>query len=49
MLKIVGGVMDSKVLAPEDVAKIATLPTLDEARAKIAAILQTPAQRQTRL
>jgi large subunit ribosomal protein L10 len=44
MLKIVGGVMDSKVLAPEDVASIATLPTLDEARAKIAAILQTPAQ-----
>ena len=44
MLKIVGGVMDSKILAPEDVAKIATLPTLDEARAKIAAILQTPAQ-----
>ena len=44
MLKIVGGVMDSKVLAPEDVAKIATLPTLDEARAKMVAILQTPAQ-----
>ena len=44
MLKIVGGVMESKVLAPEDVAKIATLPTLDEARAKIVAILQTPAQ-----
>ena len=45
MLKIVGGVMDNKVLAPEDVAKIATLPTLDEARAKIAAILQSPAQK----
>jgi len=44
MLKIVGGVMDSKVLAPEDVAQIATLPTLDEARAKIVGILQTPAQ-----
>jgi large subunit ribosomal protein L10 len=44
MLKIVGGVMDSKILAPEDVAKIATLPTLDEARAKIVGILQTPAQ-----
>ena len=44
MLKIVGGVMDSKVLAPEDVAKIATLPTLNEARAKIVGILQTPAQ-----
>ena len=34
MLKIVGGIMDSKVLAPDEVAKIATLPTLDEARAK---------------
>ena len=36
--------MDSKVLAPDEVAKIATLPTLDEARAKIVGILQTPAQ-----
>ena len=44
MLKIVDGIMDSKVLAPDDVAKIATLPTLDEARAKIVGILQTPAQ-----
>ena len=44
MLKIVGGIMDSKVLAPDDVAKIATLPSLDEARAKIVGILQTPAQ-----
>ena len=44
MLKIVGGIMDSKVLAPDEVAKIATLPTLDEARAKIVGILQTPAQ-----
>lgn len=44
MLKIVGGVMDKKVLAPADVAKIATLPTLSEARAKIVGILQTPAQ-----
>jgi len=44
MLKIVGGVMDSKVLAPEDVAQIATLPSMDEARAKIVGILQTPAQ-----
>ena len=44
MLKIIGGVMDSKVLAPEDVAKIATLPTVSEARAKIVGILQKPAQ-----
>ena len=41
MLKIVGGVMDSKVLAPEDVAKIATLPTLDEARANRSYIANT--------
>jgi len=45
MLKIIGGVMDAKVLAPEDVAKIATLPTLNEARAKIVGILQAPAQK----
>jgi large subunit ribosomal protein L10 len=45
MLKIIGGVMDAKVLAPEDVAKIATLPTLSEARAKIVGILQAPAQK----
>ena len=45
MLKIIGGVMDTKVLAPEDVAKLATLPTLSEARAKIVGILQAPAQK----
>ena len=37
--------MDGKVLGAEDVAKIATLPTLDEARAKITGILSTPAQK----
>ena len=37
--------MDGKVLEVEDVAKIATLPTLDEARAKIIGILSTPAQK----
>jgi len=45
MLKIIGGVMDTKVLAPEDVAKIATLPSISEARAKIVGILQSPAQK----
>ena len=39
-LKIVAGFMDGKVLEAEDVAKIATLPTLDEARAKIVGIYQ---------
>ncbi len=44
-LKILGGIMGNEVLNQEDVSKIATLPTLNEARAKIAAILKTPAQK----
>ena len=44
-LKIVAGYMDGKVLDAKDVAQIATLPTLDEARAKIVGILATPAQK----
>ena len=44
-LKIVAGFMDGQVLEAEDVAKIATLPTLEEARAKIVGILSTPAQK----
>ena len=37
--------MDKEPLSPEYVAKIATLPTLDEARAKITGILTAPAQK----
>ena len=44
-LKILGGIMGEEVLKLEDVLKIATLPTLNEARAKIASILQSPAQK----
>ena len=44
-LKLIAGYRDGKVLGAEDVAKIATLPTLDEARAKIIGILSTPAQK----
>ena len=44
-LKIIGGIMEEKPLSLEDVEKIATLPTLDEARAKIVGILTTPAQK----
>ena len=44
-LKILGGLMGKEVLKLEDVLKIATLPTLDEARAKITGILTTPAQK----
>ena len=44
-LKIVGGIMGEEILKLEDVLKIATLPTLNEARAKIASILQSSAQK----
>ena len=44
-LKILGGFMGKEVLKLEDVLKIATLPTLDEARAKITTILQSPARK----
>ena len=44
-LKIVGGLMDKKLLAPADVTEIAKLPTLDEARAQIVGILQAPQQK----
>ena len=44
-LKIIGGLMGEEVLKLEDVLKIATLPTLSEARAKITSVLKSPAQK----
>ena len=44
-LKIIAGFMDGKVLDDKEVAIIATLPSLEEARAKIVGILATPAQK----
>ena len=44
-LKIVAGFMDGKVLDQKEVAIIATLPSLEEARARIVGILATPAQK----
>ena len=44
-LKIIGGIMEDQPLSIEEVAKIATLPTLDEARSKIADIMAIPAQK----
>ena len=44
-LKIIGGIMEEEPLTVEDVEKIATLPTLNEARAKITVILTAPAQK----
>ena len=44
-LKIVAGFMDGKVLDEKEVAIIATLTSLEEARAQIIGILATPAQK----
>ena len=44
-LKILGGIMGSDILDVAGVKNIATLPTLDEARAKIVSILRSPAQK----
>ena len=44
-LKILGGIMGEEILDIAAVANVATLPTLDEARAKIVGILQSPAQK----
>ena len=44
-LKIIGGIMEDEQLSVKDVEKIATLPTLNEARANIVGILTAPAQK----
>ncbi len=44
-LKILGGIMEEEPLSVEEVEKIATLPTLSEARARIVGILTSPAQK----
>ena len=44
-LKILGGIMGKDILDIAGVAKVATLPTLDEARAKIVGILRSSAQK----
>ena len=44
-LKILGGIMGKDLLDVAEVAKVATLPTLEEARAKIIAILRSSAQK----
>ena len=46
-LKILGGIMGKDILDIAGVAKVATLPTLNEARTKIVGILRSPAQKIT--
>ena len=44
-LKILGGIMGSDILDVAGVKNVATLPSLEEARAKIVGILRSPAQK----
>ena len=44
-LKILGGIMGSDILDVAAVNNVATLPSLEEARAKIVSILRSPAQK----
>jgi len=44
-LKILGGIMGKEILDVAAVENVATLPTLEEARAKIIGILSSPAQK----
>ena len=44
-LKLIGGIMGSEVLDKEGVQNVATLPTLNEARANIVGILNAPASK----
>ncbi len=44
-LKILGGIMGNDILDVAGVKNVATLPSLDEARAKIVSILRLPAQK----
>ena len=44
-LKILGGIMGNDILDVAGVKNVATLPTLDEARAQIVGILSSPAQK----
>ena len=44
-LKILGGIMGNDILDVVGVKNVATLPTLEEARAKIVGILRSPAQK----
>ena len=48
-LKLLGGIMGNEVLDEKGVQNVASLPTLDEARAKIVGILATPASKFVRI
>jgi large subunit ribosomal protein L10 len=44
-LEILGGVMDGSLITPAQIKKLASLPSLDELRAKLVGLIQAPAQK----
>lgn len=48
-IEIVGGAMGSQVLTPEGVQALASLPSLDELRAKLIGLVQAPATKIAQL
>ena len=43
--KLKGGFMDGQPLGPAEIATVATLPSLEELRGRLAGLLQAPAQK----
>jgi large subunit ribosomal protein L10 len=48
-IEIVGGAMGSQVLTPEGIKALATMPSLDELRAKLIGLVQAPATKIAQL
>ena len=48
-IEIVGGAMGSQVLTPEGIKALASLPSLDELRAKLVGLVQAPATKLAQL
>ena len=48
-IEIVGGAMGSQILTPEGVMALATLPSLDQLRAKLIGLVQAPATKIAQL
>lgn len=49
VFEVKGGVLDGNALGPEGIAKLATLPSLLEIRAKMVGLVQAPATKLVRL
>jgi len=49
VFELKAGVLDGKAIEPEEIGTLATLPSLDELRGKIIALIQAPATKLVRL